>query len=383
MLREIYTEPARARLIRRYWQAASGFWSDTNAWRAWLLGAALTTGVLLMLPLQYRLNYWNRDFFNALGRKDSRELWAEIFAFIPLAMAIVLLSSFSIWGRMTLQRTWRAFLSRHLYKAWLDDDHLRRLRKAAGNHQTPEYRIAEDARIATDAPIDLALGLFSAALTAITFIGILWTVGGSLEAHAYKVVVVIPGYLVFACMAYSLSITSLMMIVGRNLTRVIEGKNQTEADLRSIGSQLREIGETQPPGDRLIADRIRIDTALDATLNRWLQLAWLFTRMNLISYGSTVITPIVALALCLPKYVDGTLSLGEVVQGAAAFVMVQIAFNWITDSYARIAEWTSSANRVASLLLALDKLDQADLAADADIVEVPEPELQTNEKPAL
>jgi putative ATP-binding cassette transporter len=379
MLREIYTEPARVRLIRRYWQAASGFWSDANAWRAWLLGAALTTGVLLMLLLQYRLNYWNRDFFNALGRKDSRELWTQILAFIPLAMAIVLLSSFSIWGRMTLQRTWRAFLSRHLYKAWLNDDHLRRLRDSAGNHQTPEYRIAEDARVATDAPIDLALGLFSAALTAITFIGILWTVGGSLQAQVYHFVVIIPGYLVFACMAYSLSITSLMMVVGRNLTRVIEGKNQTEADLRSVGSQLREIGETQPPGDHLVEDRIRIDAALDATLNRWLQLAWLFTRMNLISYGSTVITPIVALALCLPKYVDGTLSLGEVVQGAAAFVMVQIAFNWITDSYARIAEWTSSANRVASLLLALDKLDQADLAADADITEAREPELQRSE----
>jgi putative ATP-binding cassette transporter len=39
---------------------------------------------------------------------------------------------------------------------------------------------------------------------------------------------------------------------------------------------------------------------------------------------------------------------------------VQGAFNWITDSYGRLAEWTSSANRVASLLLALDQIDNPD-----------------------
>ena len=66
------------------------------------------------------------------------------------------------------------------------------------------------------------------------------------------------------------------------------------------------------------------------------------------------------------------MTLGEVVQAAAAFAMVQGAFNWITDSYGRLAEWTSSANRVASLLLALERRDQrqdrqrrAGLAAEA------------------
>ena len=35
----------------------------------------------------------------------------------------------------------------------------------------------------------------------------------------------------------------------------------------------------------------------------------------------------------------------------AAFVMVQGAFNWIQDNYGRLADWTSSANRVAVLCL--------------------------------
>jgi hypothetical protein len=49
--------------------------------------------------------------------------------------------------------------------------------------------------------------------------------------------------------------------------------------------------------------------------------------------------------------------LGEVVQAAAACVMVQGAFNWIQDNYGCFADWTSSANRVAVLLLGLDQID--------------------------
>lgn len=55
--------------------------------------------------------------------------------------------------------------------------------------------------------------------------------------------------------------------------------------------------------------------------------------------------------------------LGEVVQAAAAFVVVQGACNWFTDNYTRLTDWTASANRVASLLLALDRIDQSDITA--------------------
>jgi len=83
-------------------------------------------------------------------------------------------------------------------------------------------------------------------------------------------------------------------------------------------------------------------------------------RMTLVTYSSLLITPVIGLLLCTPKYLMGTMTLGEVVQAAAAFVVVQGAFSWFTDNYARLAEWASSANRVASLLLALDKVDRPD-----------------------
>src|SRR5262249_44298705 len=53
----------------------------------------------------------------------------------------------------------------------------------------------------------------------------------------------------------------------------------------------------------------------------------------------------------------GEMSLGTVMQAAAAFIQVQYAFNWIVDNYPRLAEWTASARRASNLLVAVDSLE--------------------------
>jgi vitamin B12/bleomycin/antimicrobial peptide transport system ATP-binding/permease protein len=203
MLNKTYLLPDEKLLLSRFWQSASGFWRGPRAWRVWLLVAVLIATVLLQLLTQYALNYWNRDFFNAIGRKDGAELWAQALRFVPLAAASLTLTVFSVWARMTMQRTWRAWLSNHLYDYWLKDDRYFRLRFVAGDHDSPEFRIAEDARIATDLPVDLVLGLFQSLLNAVTFIGILWSVGDGLPIDLGGFALTIPGYLVIAVIAYS------------------------------------------------------------------------------------------------------------------------------------------------------------------------------------
>ena len=40
------------------------------------------------------------------------------------------------------------------------------------------------------------------------------------------------------------------------------------------------------------------------------------------------------------------MTLGQVMQAASAFTIVQAAFNWLVDNYPRLADWTASARRV-------------------------------------
>jgi putative ATP-binding cassette transporter len=359
MLQRPHFAPNEKLLLSRFWRSASGYWRGPRAWRAWLLVAALIATVLLQLLTQYGLNFWNRDFFNAIERKDGAELWTQALRFVPLATASLTLTVFSVWARMTMQRSWREWLSNHLYDYWLQDGRYIRLGSAAADHQTPEYRIAEDARLATDLPVDLVLGLVQSLLNAVTFIGILWSVGDGLPIDLGGFVLNIPGYLVIAVIVYSALLSASIFLIASHLTRVIEENKRTEAELRSIGTHLRESGEGTALPDGKKDARHVIGASLKAVIAIWRIYMWQLMRMTVVTYSSLLITPVIGLLLCVPKYLDETMTLGEVVQAAAAFVVVQTAFSWFTDNYARLAEWASSANRVASLLLALDEIDRA------------------------
>ena len=137
---------------------------------------------------------------------------------------------------MTFQRQWREWLTSHLLGLWLDNDNYRRIEARAREPQLAEYRIAEDARVATDAPIDLLVGLLASVLTAATFVAVLWTVGGSMGlAGGFE----LPGYLVFASIVYAMITTAAMILVGRKMAHVIERKNQAESELKFAVAQLR------------------------------------------------------------------------------------------------------------------------------------------------
>jgi putative ATP-binding cassette transporter len=347
--------PDQGALVSRFWRSASGFWRSPIAICLLLF---LITTLLLQLIVQYQMNFWNRDFFNAVAGKNETEIWNQALPIVPIAAGSLALALASVWGRMTTKRKWREWLSKRLYDYWLELGHEHQLQFMPGEHQTPEYRIAEDAKVATDLPIDLMLGLLWSLLSAVTFIGVLWTIGGdinlSISGHQFY----IPKYLVIAVVIYSIIVTVATMTISRRLTETLGESKRTEAELRSTGAYLRESGERRPASDQQGDGRFVIGQALDQVIAKSLMLCWQNMRMTLVAHSNFILTPVIALLLCMPKYLEGAMSLGEVIQVTAAFIFVQTAFNWITDSYGNIAEWISSASRVASLLVVLDQIGE-------------------------
>lgn len=347
----------RKSLFGRYWAAASRFWTGRAARVSWPLTIGLVLVVLAQIGVQYRLNYWNRDFFDALERRDAAALWAQVELFVPLAVLAVGLAVASVWARMTTQRKWREWLTRHLLAAWIDQRRYQRLDAVDGDHQNAEYRISFDARIATDAPVDMANGLLNAAVTALVFLNVLWTVGGDFRLRLGGHEMVIHAYLVVAVIAYTMVFTSAMAFVGRNLTAVIQAENQAEAELRAVTNEIRELGESSPPATAGAVDVRGVQAAFAQVLRRWRQLCWQLMGTTMVSQTDVLLASVCAWMLCAPKFLAGEMTLGELTQASAAFVSVQVAFNWFVDNYQRLAEWRSSVNRVATLLQALDRAD--------------------------
>jgi vitamin B12/bleomycin/antimicrobial peptide transport system ATP-binding/permease protein len=345
--------PSRAtgrRALRRFWGLARGFWCSGTAWA---LLALLGVGVVLQVLVQYRLNFWNRDFFNALEARDGTQIWHQARVLVGLAAASIVLAVTAVWGRMTFQRRWRDWLTTRLIRSWLQEQRYQHTGFVNGERQNAEYRITEDARLATDAPIDLIVGLLSSLLAAGTFVVVLWNVGGALEIRIWQGVLRIPGYLVGLCVLYSLMTTGTMMLVGRFMVDVIERKNQAEADFKYVVARINT-RTTLEPHDQ---DSQNLEAAQKSVIDQWRRLCGQHLRTTFVSHGNNLLAPIMGLIFSAPNYVMGRVTLGEVTQAAAAFVAVQGAFNWLVDNYPRLAEWMSSAYRVGILLETLDSLD--------------------------
>jgi ABC-type uncharacterized transport system fused permease/ATPase subunit len=176
--------------------------------------------------------------------------------------------------------------------------------------------------------------------------------------------VVVPGYLVIGVIGYSSLMTSLMLLFGRSMSGVIERKNQAEAEFRAAAEILR--GDRQESAAQALASRGVLLANLRDVLRSWRELCWQLVNTTLISHANFLVAPVAAYFLCFPKYLSGAMSLGEVTQSAAAFVTVQGAVNWLVDNYQRLADWRSSAHRVAALLLVIDDMPDGERAREPD-----------------
>jgi vitamin B12/bleomycin/antimicrobial peptide transport system ATP-binding/permease protein len=166
--------------------------------------------------------------------------------------------------------------------------------------------------------------------------------------------------MVLAAIVYAVLASGSMVFIGRRFVAVAEQKNQAEAEYRYMLTRLRENGESIALLGGEEEERAGLDRSLRAVLRRWRDLCFQHMRTTVVSQTSGTLAPVVPVILCAPKFLDGTMSLGQVMQAASAFVIVQTAFSWLVDNYPRFADWTASARRVASLLASLDDLAYSD-----------------------
>ena len=103
---------------------------------------------------------------------------------------------------------------------------------------------------------------------------------------------------------------------------------------------------------------------------RWILVTGRQTRMMFLSSGNNVIAPAVPLLLGAPKYLSGEMSLGDLMQAAAAFSQVQTALNWLADNALSLANWSASARRVAALDDAFTELDSFSGQHDGKSIEI-------------
>ncbi|WP_156446449.1 MULTISPECIES: SbmA/BacA-like family transporter [Hyphomicrobiales] len=341
----------------RFARLTGGFWRGAQAGRAWFWSLLLGCAIILGVFANVTVNRWNGWFFDALEKRDSESALIAVAVFPVLVLIVAGLGVVILVARETFQVHWRHWVTAKLADRWVGQRRFFRLSLSGYEPANPEYRIADDVRWATEPVVDFAIGLLSAVITIITFIEILWKIGGALTVQTGGTTVVVPAYLVLAAIIYAVLVSLLVTIVGRRLPGLIAARNEAEARLRFSLMRIRDHGETIALSRTETGERLAVARTYDGLVGRWLAMIRQRGRLTWITNGSGALVPVVPLLLAAPKYLSGEMSLGGVVQVAAAFVAVQNAFNWLLDNFMRIAEWLAAARRVNELADALERID--------------------------
>ncbi|MEZ5817021.1 MAG: SbmA/BacA-like family transporter [Hyphomicrobiaceae bacterium] len=337
----------------RFLRFASGFWYSGSARYAWLLASAIVVLVLMNLLVNIGLNRWQRWFFDMLEKRDSELLLRGITILLGLVLAGAGFAVAMVKCQMTLQIDWRKWVTDRIIEDWRKKSESTSPDVPDENPGSPEFRLAQDVRLALEPAIELTVGFTSALLLATTFVGVLSLVGGSAHFSLWGREITIPAYLAIAALLYASILTPSVYLVGQPLVRRLAQKN--EAESRLLFEITKVVESDFPPGAPAHRGSgfDRVTEALDVVMARWRQVIREYCRVTWLANGNTFFSPVLPLLLTAPKYMAGELSLGEIMQVASAFTVVLGSLNWLSDNYIKAAEWAASARRVDELRQAL------------------------------
>jgi len=326
------------------------FWSGATARRAWLLTIGAFAFAMADVGMQVLLNRWNRSFYDALEQKSGPLIQSAALHFVVLMLAATVTVMLATVLKILLQVAWREHLTGKAISAWLSDQAFYRMTILRGNDFAPEHRIAEDLRLTVEPIVDLTIGLVSALVTGVTFASVLWTAGGTMSIGGFE----IQGFMVYAAIVYAIVVTVAMGYFGGPYAQSIRNRSEAEARFRYELTRLRENAESVAllggeRGERasLLQHMARVRGAWTAYASRWTQMTW-------VTYTNGLVTPVLPLLLMAPGYVQGTTTLGTVVQAATAFAIFQASLGWFTLNFARLSEWYAAASRTSELLWFID-----------------------------
>lgn len=344
--------------IKAFAVVACGYWVAPN-YRlvAWLLTGSLAVLVGANVGIALWLNIWNRDFFNALEKKDLPLLFHLLWILAAIVISAGIGVAIQLHIKRRLQMNWRTWLSHTTVHRWLQSGRQYQLGLLADDIDNPDGRIAEDIRISTEFAVEFAASILQCVLQLITFLGVLWALSGDFKVTLFGAERNIPGYMVWCAVAYALIGSLLTYALGRGLIDAGNVRQGREADFRSVLTRAREHAE----GIALMRgeedERERLRGSLFDLRTAWNRQTRGQGNLSLLTSSLAYLAPIVPLLVALPRYLNGQIQLGGLMQTAQAFSSVQWALSWLIDNFPKFADWRASTNRVVHLHVALTNLE--------------------------
>lgn len=342
------TSPQRVRNFpSRALDLVHPYWTRSNERGiAWLLLISIIALTLGLVYLSVQFNYWNRSFFNALETKAADEYWSLMLTFCWLAAIYITVAILQVYLQQMLQMRWRIWLTDDYLARWFAHQSYYRLEQEPRGTDNPDQRIADDLRLFTANTLELSLGLLQTVVTLVSFVVILWSVSGPLAFVLFGSTWTIPGYMVWAALAYAIIGSIATYYVGRPLIGLRFEQERLEADMRYGLMRTREYSEGIALYRGEHAERQQVDGRIERLRINWWGIMSRTLHLNALTTGYAQIAILFPYFVAGPRYFSGAIPLGGLTQIASAFGTVQTSLSWFVSSYASLASWKASLDRL-------------------------------------
>ncbi|WP_141104158.1 ABC transporter ATP-binding protein/permease, partial [Noviherbaspirillum denitrificans] len=323
---------------RAVWHLVKPYWSSEEKWRARGLLAAVVALALGMVYLDVLFNAWNRDFYNALENKDYEVFKEQLWRFSYLAFTYIAVAIYRVYLTQALEMRWRAWMTRQYLDEWLANQAYYRIEQTR-SADNPDQRIAEDLNFLTSGTLTLSLGLLSAVVTLVSFVGILWSVSGPLSFMIGAQEITIPGYMVWFAVAYALTGSVMVWFIGKPLVHQNFNQQRYEADFRFGLVRIREYAEAVALYRGEPQEQTQLDSRFERIRRNWWDIMRTTKRLNVASNFYAQFAVIFPFLVGAPRYFSGAITLGGLMQISSAFGHVQEALSWFINAFSSLASW--------------------------------------------
>ncbi len=337
---------------RDFWTLFKPYWFSEERVIARLLLFSIIALTLASVYMDVQFNAWYNLFYNTLQDKNKSEFYYQLLRFCILAAIYIVIYVYSTYLNQMLQIRWRRWLTRKYLSEWMSDRTYYHMQLTGNQTDNPDQRISEDLKLFVDSTLSLSLGLLNAVVTLVAFVGILWTLSGTLEFQVGGNTYILYGYMVWVALAYAVVGTWLAHKIGRPLIGLNFNQQRFEADFRFNLVRFREnmegVALYRGEEDEMRGFRQRFTQVF----SNW----WLIMRRQknlnffIITYNQiAVIFPFLVGA---PRFFSGAIQMGGLIQISHAFSKVQEALSWVVNFYSSvhadssIATWIATVNRL-------------------------------------
>lgn len=343
--------------LREAWDLAWPYWKSEEKWSAIALLVAIISFTLIMVYLNVRFNYWNKDFYNSLQEYNWAEFWRQFAIFGILAASFIVVGVYSAYLQRILHIRWRRWLTERYLRNWLENQSYYRLQLNHGATDNPDQRIQEDLDRFATMTLGLSLGLLNAVVTLVSFLSILWTLSGALRVPLWGGASFdIPGYMVFAALIYAVIGTVLTRWIGNPLVRLNFDQQRYEADFRFSLVRLRENAENVAFYGGEARELDSFQSRFARVVGNWWGIIRRRKKLGFFTIGYEQVAIVFPYLVAAPRYFAKQIQLGGLMQIGSAFRQVQDSLSFIINSYAEIAEYQSVVQRLAGFQGHLDEI---------------------------